>query len=73
VRFRGVAAFVVTESNDILILYAGLMIDPDQAVESPFFNTRQLFLNLCQGNHYQFDQLRRAKHSSMMILWYVVC
>eukprot|EP00953_Heterococcus_sp_UTEX-ZZ885_P032318 16882-Heterococcus_DN1.PRE.3 len=40
--------------------------DPDDILESEFFDTRQAFLNLCQGNHYQFDLLRRAKHTSMM-------
>ena len=41
--------------------------DPDPNIESEFFDTRQQFLNLCQGNHYQFDKLRRAKHTSMMV------
>eukprot|EP01036_Dinobryon_divergens_P046252 gene46252-61857_t len=40
--------------------------DPDDTQECEFFDTRQSFLNLCQGNHYQFDQIRRAKYTSMM-------
>lgn len=45
--------------------------DKDDIIESEFFDTRQAFLSLCQGNHYQFDTLRRAKHSSMMILYHL--
>lgn len=45
--------------------------DPDLLLHSEFFNCRQNFLALCQGNHYQFDQLRRAKHSTMMILYHM--
>ncbi|XP_018491142.2 histone acetyltransferase HAC5 [Raphanus sativus] len=45
--------------------------DSDDILESEFFDTRQAFLSLCQGNHYQYDTLRRAKHSSMMILYHL--
>eukprot|EP01018_Ginkgo_biloba_P007798 Gb_24654 [translate_table: standard] len=45
--------------------------DKDDIVESEFFDTRQAFLSLCQGNHYQYDTLRRAKHSSMMVLYHL--
>ena len=45
--------------------------DPDPNKDSEFFGTRQAFLSLCQGNHYQFDQLRRAKHSTMMVLYHL--
>jgi hypothetical protein len=44
--------------------------EPDPLIDSQFFETRVKFLNLCQGNHYQFDSLRRAKHSSAMILYH---
>ena len=40
-------------------------------MDSDFFDTRQRFLELCVGNHYQFDQMRRAKHSTMMVLWHL--
>ncbi|KAJ0535813.1 putative histone acetyltransferase chromatin regulator PHD family [Helianthus annuus] len=46
-------------------------IDKDEILESEFFDTRQAFLSLCQGNHYQYDTLRRAKHSSMMVLYHL--
>ena len=42
--------------------------DRDGILESEFFDTRQAFLSLCQGNYYQYDTLRAAKHSSMMLL-----
>uniref|UniRef100_A0A0A9TUP9 histone acetyltransferase n=1 Tax=Arundo donax TaxID=35708 RepID=A0A0A9TUP9_ARUDO len=45
--------------------------DRDGILESEFFDTRQAFLSLCQGNHYQYDTLRRAKHSSMMVLYHL--
>jgi len=45
--------------------------DDVEEMDCEFLNNRQAFLNLCQGNHYQFDELRRAKHSSMMVLWHL--
>lgn len=45
--------------------------DPDDLIDSEIFDTRQSFLTLCQGNHYQFDLLRRAKHSTMMVLYHL--
>ncbi|KAF3339716.1 histone acetyltransferase HAC1-like isoform X2 [Carex littledalei] len=45
--------------------------DGDDILESESFDTRQAFLSLCQGKHYQFDTLRRAKHSSMMLLYHL--
>jgi E1A/CREB-binding protein len=45
--------------------------DDEEELDCEFLNNRQAFLNLCQGNHYQFDVIRRAKHSSMMVLWHL--
>jgi E1A/CREB-binding protein len=48
------------------------VIDDDaEDLDCEFLNNRQAFLNLCRGNHYQFDEVRRAKHTSMMILWHL--
>lgn len=57
---------------DAMVRYKNdLTDDIDDIQENDYFNTRQDVLNLCQGNHYQFDQLRRAKHTSMMILYHL--
>ena len=47
----------------------GTTADEDQPQETEMFESRQQFLNYCQANHFQFDDLRRAKHSTMMILF----
>jgi len=57
---------IPSKSNDIKV------IDDDlEELDCEFLNNRQAFLNLCRGNHYQFDELRRVKHSSMMVLWHL--
>lgn len=43
--------------------------EEDEQFESELFESRQLFLNYCQANHCQFDEMRRAKHSTMMVLY----
>ena len=43
--------------------------DVDEQIDNELFDSRQRFLNYCQTTHCQFDELRRAKHSSMMILF----
>ena len=43
--------------------------DEDPTIESEIFDNRQLFLNYCQKNSTQFDQLRRAKMTTMMVLY----
>ena len=46
--------------------------DPDEIRRCPFADSRQTFLELSQYRHLQFDSLRRAKHSSMMILFHLL-
>ncbi|ONK81358.1 uncharacterized protein A4U43_C01F28200 [Asparagus officinalis] len=43
--------------------------DDDETIQSKIFDTRSMFLSHCRSNHYQFDTLRKAKHSIMMILY----
>lgn len=45
--------------------------DKDEILENEFFDARQAFLSLCRVHHNQFDTLRRAKHSSMMMLYHL--
>jgi E1A/CREB-binding protein len=47
----------------------GSTVDEDEEFESEMFESRQLFLNYCQTNHLQFDEIRRAKHTTMMVLY----
>ncbi|KAH9255720.1 hypothetical protein BASA81_006114 [Batrachochytrium salamandrivorans] len=46
-------------------------VDVDPPMECPIFNVREDFLDLCRRNKYQFDDLRRAKHSSAMVLFHL--
>jgi len=43
----------------------------DEELSSEIFNEREDLLTLCQTNKYQFDQIRRAKHSTMMFLYHI--
>jgi len=45
--------------------------DPDEELISPFVDCRHTFLEMCQFRHYEFNTLRRAKHSSLMLLYHL--
>jgi len=45
--------------------------DRDKDMECEIFETRASFVSLCQGNHYQYNSLRHAKHSTMMVLYHL--
>ncbi|PHT53974.1 hypothetical protein CQW23_08436 [Capsicum baccatum] len=45
--------------------------DEDEILESEFFETRHDFWRLCQEHHCQYDTQRHAKHSTMMVLYYL--
>lgn len=56
-----------SHSSQVVQTVIGSTIDVDPMINSEIFETRQQFLHFCRTNHYQFDELRRAKHSSMMV------
>lgn len=45
--------------------------DEDEPQDTEMFESRQQFLNYCQTNNFQFDELRRAKHATMMLLFHL--
>ncbi|KAF3676632.1 hypothetical protein FXO37_05231 [Capsicum annuum] len=45
--------------------------DEDEILESEIFETRHDFRRLCQEHHCQYDTQRHAKHSTMMVLYYL--
>ncbi|CAM9502458.1 unnamed protein product [Chrysoparadoxa australica] len=45
--------------------------DPDTSYSRALVDSRHTFLEMCQFRHYQFDSLRRAKHSSAMVLYHL--
>ena len=56
------------EGREMTLKEHSQVMEADKDINNDIFITRQLFLDLCRNNNFQFDQLRRAKHSSMMIL-----
>jgi len=40
-------------------------------VTNEFVDTRSAFLEKCQMYHWQFDELRNAQHSTLMLLYYL--
>ena len=44
-------------------------VDTDAIIESDIFENRQELLNYCTKTNCQFDELRRAKHTTMMLLF----
>lgn len=45
-------------------------VDPDPELPPSIFDTRMEFLDICKHNNIQFDELRRAKHSSLVLMHY---
>merc|ERR1719409_1354455 len=47
------------------------IVDPVPLMSNEFVDTRSAFLEKCQMYHWQFDELRNAQHSTLMLLYYL--
>ena len=47
------------------------IVDPVPLLSNEFVDTRSAFLEKCQMYHWQFDELRNAQHSTLMLLYYL--
>lgn len=47
------------------------IVDPVPLITNEFVDTRSAFLEKCQMYHWQFDELRNAQHSTLMLLYYL--
>jgi len=47
------------------------IVDPVPLLTNEFVDTRSAFLEKCQMYHWQFDELRNAQHSTLMLLYYL--
>jgi hypothetical protein len=64
-------AYISDECMSMLAALKPDTSDPDGFVTHKLVDSRHTFLEMCQFKHLQFDSLRRAKHSSMMLLYYL--
>ncbi len=64
-----VEAFSVSDDSSSLV--PNVDVDPDPKHTSSLADSRHTLLEMCQFRHYQFDTLRRAKHSSAMLLYHL--
>lgn len=58
---------IEVDDSNVVRKYIGSTVDIDPPVERELFESRQQLLNYCQSRHYQFDELRRAKYTTMMV------
>jgi E1A/CREB-binding protein len=61
-----------SHSSQVVQTFIESTIDVDPMINNDIFETRQQFLHFCRSNQYQFDELRRAKHSSMMVRFFLL-
>lgn len=62
---------IEVDDSNVARKYIGSTVDIDPPMERELFESRQQLLNYCQSRHYQFDELRRAKYTTMMILHHI--